>query len=211
MRKILAILSVILATGFTLHAATLPAAKQKEVISQINKAASGLKSMTCSFVQTKYLSLLSDRMVSQGKMSYRHPDKLRWEYTSPYQYLFIFNRNKVFVGNNSRKDVIDTGSNKLFKEVARIMMGTVTGTALSNPSDFTTTVADSKDNWIVTLIPRKKEMKKMFAKIVLCFSKADLMISEINLFEKNNDRTQIKLKNISTNIPVNESLFAIHK
>lgn len=211
MKKLLTILLSILVCGGALSAAPLSDAKQKEVIAKINKAAAGLKSMSCSFVQTKHLSLLSDKMVSEGKMNYKHPNKLRWEYTSPYRYLFIFNGAKVYVGNKSRKDVIDTNTNKIFKEVARIMMSTVTGKALSNPTDFTTRVDDGITGWQVTLVPKKKEMKKMFSKIILSFSKSDLMISEISLYEKNNDRTNIKLKNISSNTAVNETLFAIPK
>ena len=91
------------------------------------------------------------------------------------------------------------------------MMSTVTGTALSNSSDFSIDVADSNTQWQVTLAPKKKEMKKMFSKIVLSFNKSNLMISEINIYEKNNDRTNIKLKNIKTNGAVNETLFAIPK
>lgn len=209
MKRIITICMVVMACVANAVAAPLSATQQKEVIAKINKATSGLKSMSCSFTQTKHLSMLSDKMVSEGKMSYKQPNKLRWEYTSPYQYLFIFNGTKVYVGNKSRKDVIDTGSNKLFKEVARIMMSTVTGTALSNAADFSVTVEDGKALWNVTLIPKKKEMKKMFTRIVLSFSKSDLMISEINLHEKNNDRTNIRLRNIKTNIAINENLFAI--
>ena len=91
------------------------------------------------------------------------------------------------------------------------MMSTVTGTALSNSSDFSIDVADGNTQWQVTLVPKKKEMKKMFSKIVLSFNKSNLMISEINIYEKNNDRTNIKLKNIKTNGAVNETLFAIPK
>ena len=89
------------------------------------------------------------------------------------------------------------------------MMNTVTGKALSDISEFTVSVSDGNAVWIVTLIPKKKELKKMFAKITLSFSKSDLMISEINIFEKNNDRTEIRLKNIKKNIALNESLFTI--
>ena len=209
MKRIITICLVVMACVANAVAAPLSATQQKEVIAKINKATSGLKSMSCSFTQTKHLSMLSDKMVSEGKMNYKQPNKLRWEYTSPYLYLFIFNGTKVYVGNKSRKDVIDTNSNKLFKEVARIMMSTVTGTALSNAADFSVTVEDGKTLWNVTLIPKKKEMKKMFTRIVLSFSKSDLMISEINLHEKNNDRTNIRLRNIKTNIPINENLFAI--
>lgn len=192
-------------------AAPLTAKQKQDVIERINNTAYSLKSMTCSFTQTKYISLLSDKMESEGQMYYKQPNKLRWEYTTPYQYLFIFNGTKVYVGNKSRKDVIDTNSNKIFKEVGRIMMSTVTGTVLSNSSDFSVDIADDNTQWQVTLIPQKKEMKKMFSKIVLLFNKSNLMIFEINLYEKNNDRTNIKLKDIKTNSAVNETLFAIPK
>lgn len=190
-------------------ASTLSAAQQQEVIEKINASASKMKSMSCTFTQTKYLSLLSDKMVSSGKMYYKQPNKLRWEYTSPYDYLFVFNGTKVFVGNKSKKDVIDTNTNKIFKEIARIMMNTVTGKALSNKTDFTVSVAGNNTSWVVTLIPKKKDMKQMFSKIELIFNKSNTMISEINIFEKNNDRTNIKLTNIVNNGSISENYFAV--
>lgn len=211
MKKTAAILLLTLLCAVSAMAAPLTAQQKQSVIEQINRAASGLKSMSCTFTQTKFLSLLSDKMVSAGEMDYQQPNKLRWEYTDPYRYLFIINGTKVYVGNNSRKDVIDTNNNKIFKEVARIMMSTVTGTALSNSSDFTIDVVDENTQWQITLVPKKKEMKKMSSKIVLFFNKGNLMVSEINIYEKNNDRTNIKLKNIKTNVAVNETLFSIPK
>lgn len=211
MKKISTLILLLLIGCATSLATTMTVQQKQDVVTSINKAAAGMKSMSCSFTQTKYLSLLSDKMVSEGKMTYKQPNKLRWEYTSPYQYLFIFNGTKVYVGNKSRKDVIDTETNKVFKEVARIMMSTVTGTALSNSSDFSIDVADGKTEWKVTLTPKKKEMKKMFRKIELSFKKSNLMITEINIYENNNDRTNIRLKDISTNTTINESLFAIPK
>lgn len=192
-------------------AATTPlsAAEQRQVIDKINAAASKMTTMTCSFVQTKQLSLLNDNMVSRGQMTYKQPDKLRWEYTSPYSYTFTFNGTKVYVGGKGRKDVIDTTQNKIFKEVARIMMSTVTGKALSNPADFTVSVTATDSAWDVTLVPRKKEMKQMFSKIILTFSKSRMMINEINIFEKNGDRTSIKLNDIVTNGTVKTNTFDI--
>lgn len=190
-------------------AAPLTAAQKQKVIADINAAVSGLKTMSCSFVQTKHLKMLNDKMVSQGKMHYKQADKLRWEYTTPYKYLFIFNGTKVYVGNKSRKDVIDTNSNKIFREVARIMMDTVTGKALTNGAEFTTDVAGNDKQWIITLVPRKKDMKKMFAKIELVFDKKTSMIQEVNLFEKNGDKSNIKMNTVTKNTAINESVFAI--
>jgi Outer membrane lipoprotein-sorting protein len=208
-RRIIAIFLLALAMTVTAGAAELTDARKQEVIARINSAVSRLHTMSCSFVQTKHLSLLSDKMVSEGRMYYSQPDRLRWEYTSPYKYLFIFNGNKVYVGNDSRKDVIDTNTNKIFKEVARIMMSTVTGTALSNAADFDTEAAEEKGSWVVTLVPRKKEMRRMFAKITMTFSKSASMISELSIYEKNGDRTDIKFKDVLSDAKVDESLFSI--
>ena len=185
--------------------------QKKDVISKINNASTSIQSMSASFTQTKYLSMLSDKMVSSGKVYYSKSDKLRWEYTSPYQYLFIFNGSKVYVGNKSKKNVIDTNTNKVFKEIARIMMSTVTGTALSNTSDFSISLSESSNQWVITLVPKKKELKSMFSKVILYFNKTSYIVSEINIYEKNGDRTNIKFSGLTTNKKIDATLFSIPK
>lgn len=210
MKKIFAI--ILLAATFALGAVAAPltADRQQQVIASINKAAASVRTMQGGFTQTKHLAMLSNKLVSEGKIAYTKPNLLRWEYTSPYQYLFIFNGAKVYVGNSTRKDVIDTASNKIFKEIGRLMMSTVTGTVLSSPTDFAVEVADGGTTlWQVTLVPKKRDMKKMFSRIVLMFRKSDYMISQITIHEKNNDSTDIRLKNLTVNGTVNETLFAI--
>lgn len=209
MKKLIAFsLFLAMAVGTALSA-NLTGQQEQEVVAKINKAAAGIKTMSCSFTQTKHLKMLSDKMVSKGHLYYRQSDKLRWEYTSPYQYLFIFNGTKVFVGNKSRRDVIDTNTNKVFKEIARIMMNTVTGKALSDTNDFAVEIASEGTDWVVTMTPKKKDLKQMFSRVVLTFAKSNLLISQVNIFEKNGDKTNIQLTDVSYNAAVNEALFAI--
>lgn len=198
--------------GFVLFSASAITEQQKkDVISKINNASTSIQSMSASFTQTKYLLMLSDKMVSSGKVYYSKSDKLRWEYTSPYQYLFIFNGSKVYTGNKSKKNVIDTNTNKVFKEIARIMMSTVTGTALSNTSDFSISLSESSNQWVITLVPKKKELKSMFSKVILYFNKTSYIVSEINIYEKNGDRTYIKFSGLTTNKKIDATLFSIPK
>lgn len=206
-KKIL-ILCLILLQGITSSAMTPE--QKKTVLNKISTAAAALPSMTCDFTQTKKVSLVKETMTSQGKMYYKKPDKLRWEYTSPYTYTFIFNGTKVSVKNSKKKSVIDTQSNKVFKEVARIMMNTVTGKALNNPADFKTDVAEGCSGWLVTLIPKRKDMKSMFNKIIITFRKTDCMVTEIQIYEKNGDSSTIKLKNVKSSVHVDDTLFSIH-
>ena len=73
----------------------LTAEQQKQFIEKIDKAAQTMTSMQCDFSQTKSMKLLSKEMQSKGIMYFKQPDKLRWQYTSPYDYTFIMNGDKV--------------------------------------------------------------------------------------------------------------------
>ena len=45
--------------------------EQQAMIAQINEAASSVKTMQCDFEQTKFMSLLDDKMVSKGVMRFK--------------------------------------------------------------------------------------------------------------------------------------------
>ena len=168
-----------------------------------------MKTMQCDFVQTKHLKMLNDKMVAKGRMYYQQPNRLRWEYTSPYSYVFILNGDKVLLKNQQRNDVIDTNQNKLFREIARIMMNTVVGKCLSDDKDFKTTLVETPTEWVATLLPQRKDMKQMFQKVVLHFNRQKAMVSLVELIEKKGDKTIIELKNVRANEAVSEKIFAV--
>ena len=183
---------------------------QGQVKQQISQAAAAIKSMQCDFVQTKQIKMLNDKVVSKGKMYYLQSDKLRWEYISPYKYIFILNGSKVQLKNDQRNDVIDVEKNKVFKEIARIMMSSVVGDCLNDTRSFKTTIADAKTHWLATLVPQRREMKQMFNSIKLYFDKKRLMVTRVELIEKNGDKTIIELKNVKINGQIASSIFAVH-
>ena len=183
---------------------------EQKIIQKISKAAQSMTSMQCDFVQTKHMKLLNDNMVSYGKMYYQQSSKLRWEYTSPYTYTFILNDSKVLLKKGNRNDVIDVNQNKMFKEIARMMMNSVVGKCLTDKKDFKISVAETPDQYVATLLPQKKDMKQMFSKIILYVNKRQLTIAKVEMQEKKGDNTVIELKNIQLNKNINASTFAIN-
>lgn len=181
-----------------------------KVIQQINAVASNLKSMQADFVQTKYLKMLNEKMVSRGKMYYQKSDKLRWEYTSPYTYIFVLNGVKVLIEKGKRNDVIDVNQSKVFKEIARIMMNSMVGKCLTNQKDFKTNIVATSSEYIATLYPQQKQQKQMFQKMVLHFNRQKLTVSVVELIEKKGDKTVIELKNVKNNTSINAKVFSIH-
>ncbi len=190
--------------------ATAQTVNETKVMQQINAVASAMKTMQCDFVQTKYIKMLNDKMVSRGKMYYQQSDKLRWEYTSPYTYAFVLNGSKVLISKGNRSDVINVNQSKFFKEIARIMMNSVVGKCLTEKKDFKTSISGTSTEYVATLYPQQKQMQQMFQKIILHFNRQKSTVSKVELIEKKGDRTVIELQNVKTNAPVNGKVFTVN-
>lgn len=187
----------------------LAAQNDAQVKQKINEAASALATMQCDFVQTKHLKMLNDDIVSKGKIYYRKSDRLRCEYTSPTSYIFVMNGDKALLKNKNRNRVIDVKQNKRLRGIVSIMMGNVVGNSLSDEKNFQTVIATTPTEWIATMQPIRKDIRRMFQKIILHFSKQKAMVTAIELIEKNGDKTHIEFKNIRANEAISENLFAV--
>ena len=202
-------LLILLFVFTSVHLSLTAQQSEAQIRQAITQAASGMKTMQCDFTQTKHLKMLNDKMTSKGRMYYQQTNRLRWEYTSPYSYTFILNDDKVLLKNAQRNDVIDVNKNKLFREIARIMMNSVVGTSLSDDKSFKSTIATNGNEWIASLLPQRKDLKQLFQKIILHFSKKNAMVKQVELIERNGDRTVIELNNIRTNEKISADLFTI--
>ena len=105
--------------------------------------------------------------------------------------------------------MIDVNKNKMFKEIARIMMNSVLGKVLTDKKDFKSSVTKKGQYYIVTLLPQKKEMKQMFTTILLHYDTKLKLVTKVEMREKNGDTTLIEMKNIKKNTPINAAQFKI--
>ena len=205
MKRLLILLFVLV----SVHLSLMAQQNEAQIRQAITQAASTMKTMQCDFTQTKHLRMLNDKMTSKGRMYYQQTNRLRWEYTSPYSYTFILNDDKVLLKNKQRNDVIDVNKNKLFREIARIMMNSVVGTSLTDDKSFKSTIATNGNEWIASLLPQRKDMKQLFQKIILHFNRTNAMVKQVELIERNGDKTVIELNNIRTNEKISADMFTI--
>lgn len=182
---------------------------EDQIKQKVNQTAAAMKTMQCDFVQTKHLKMLNNDFVSHGKMYYQQSNKLRWEYTSPYSYTFILNNDQVLLKNKQRNDLIDVKQNKLFKEIVRIMMSSVIGNCLTDDKNYKVSVAAIGNEWVATLLPQRKDMKQMFPKLILHFNAKKSVVNNVELYDKNGEKTIIELKNIRINETIPSNMFAI--
>ena len=188
----------------------LTAEQQKQVVEKVDKAAQAMSEMTCDFTQTKTMKLLSKEMQSKGVMYFKKPNKLRWQYTSPYDYTFIMNGDKVQIKSAKSTKNIDIQGNKIFRQITTIILNTVTGGGIMNSADFDVTLYKQGDAYFAKMLPKKKEMKQVYAAIEVYFNPALTMVETIKMIEKSGEFTTVKLLSPKVNTNINESFFKVN-
>lgn len=182
--------------------------QSKKMLETVEKNVSAVKSIQCEFQQVKSVSLLNDKIVSKGKMYFSN-GKLRWEYTTPYSYIFIVNGQEVLIKSNDKTRKIDAQSSQMFKKIAQLIANTVSGANLSQNSDFTVEMYTLGTKYVAKLIPKQAKMKKMFNEITLYFNDNKNLVEKIEINEASGDKTTITILNPKTNLKISDSIFSI--
>ncbi len=183
--------------------------ESRKMVAEVCAAAAEMTSLQCDFVQVKQLSLLQTALTSKGKMYYRGGDRLRWEYTSPYTYTFVLNGDRVMLKSSEKTDVVSVRSSRMFQEIARIMLNSVTGRCLADESDFKVTMYEADGQWEARLVPQQKEMAALFSEVRLHIDPKLRMVTVVELKEQSGDTTRIEMKNVRKNGTIDDAVFSV--
>ena len=185
------------------------AAESRKMVAEVCAAAAEMTSLQCDFVQVKQLSLLQTALTSEGKMYYKGGDRLRWEYTSPYVYTFVLNGDRVMLKSSEKTDVVSVRSSKMFQQIARIMLNSVTGRCLADGGDFRVTMYKGGKEWEARLVPQQKELAALFSEVCLHIDPKLRMVTVVELKERSGDTTRIKMKNVRKNETIDNAVFSV--
>ena len=176
--------------------------QSKKMVETINKATAAVKIIQCDFTQVRQSAMLKEKMTSKGKMSFSGRN-LKWEYTEPNKFALTVKeengQQQVYIQQEGKTKKADGQSGQLFKGIAQIVMGSVTGTALSDNGDFSVEMYSQGDIWVAKLTPKQAKLKKMFTSIHLYFNEKHNAVTKVEMKEANGDGTVITFANVKLN------------
>lgn len=174
--------------------------------SAVNATAKNTKTLTTDFVQYKHMDFLSKDIETSGKMSFKSPGMLLWQYTKPYQYSVVFKNNKIAINDAGKKSAMDMGSSKMFNKLNKLIVGSVNGD-MFDENEFTISFFKTAEHNITKLMPKDATLKKYIKQMELYFDKKGNMVSQVKMTEPSNDYTTIVFKNKVTNAQIADSVF----
>lgn len=208
MKKIIMALAIVLSSLSVYGQTALSKAQQNQVIAKIDKSALAIQTMQCHFTQVKSMALMKNSLNSQGTMYFKKPNKLRWQYTTPYDYTFILNNGKAYMKSAKSTTTVDVNKNKMFRQITDVIMNCLIGGNLSKTSYFKIAMYKSGNTTYAVLTPLKKELKQIYSTITLHFNSSLTMVTKVEMKEKNGDKTTITLSDIKLNGNISEKTFS---
>ena len=172
----------------------------------VKEVATKIKSLTTDFVQYKHLDFLSKDIETSGKMAFKEPNMLQWQYKKPYNYTVVFKNGKIFINDEGKKSAMDVSSSKIFGKINKLIVGSVSGDMFDD-KEFVISYFKNKTNNITKFIPKDAALKKYIKQIELTFDKDDATVIQVKLLESSEDYTRIVLKNKIINAKIDNSIF----
>ncbi len=173
----------------------------------VNEVSKKIKTLNTDFIQYKHLDFLSKDIETSGKMVFKEPYLLQWQYKKPYNYSIVFKNGKILINDEGKKSAVDIGNSKIFAKLNKLIVGSISGN-LFDDKEFDIAYFKNKNQIVTKLLPKDASLKKYIKQIELTFDKEDFTVIQVKLIESSEDFTRIVLKNKVFNAKIDDSVFS---
>jgi len=193
-------------TVFVIQAQTKMSAENANALKvKVKSLSKTSKTITSDFIQKKHLDFLDNDIKTSGKLSFKAPDLVKWEYVD-LKTVFIFKDEKLYTNDNGNKSNIDIGSNKMFKQLNSLIIASVKGDMFNDAAFDITYFVDGK-NSLVHFNPKEDKMAKFIKSFHITFNeKGDVV--QVKMIEPSDDYTKIVFSNKEINKTLPDAVFA---
>lgn len=178
--------------------------KLDQLLQRVEKQASGTKTVQCSFLQERTLTIFSNPVVFKGKMVLSRPDKLRWENIDPIPSALVFSGNRGLRCNDDAPPVhFDLQTDPVMKMVAEQIWTWADGDYERLKNKFSISLIENNSIELIPATPTENIIQA----IKVTFEKKTLQPMTVEVLEKGGDSTRINFYDYFLNKPVDDTWF----
>lgn len=181
-------------------------AEAKALKEKVKTHAIETKTISSDFTQFKHLDFLSNDIVTTGKLAFKTPNTVKWEYVKPFKYSVVFKNEKLYINDEGNKSNIDIGSSEQFKKLNNLIVSSVKGDMFDD-SEFIINYYKKQGNSEVHFSPKDKKLEKYIKVFYITFNPEGDVV-EVKMIEPSNDYTKIVFTNRILNSSLPDEVFA---
>jgi outer membrane lipoprotein-sorting protein len=172
----------------------------------VRQQSEATQTLSSLFVQEKYLDMLQDVLVSNGRFMYKKENSVRWEYTDPIRYTILIHDGKFTIDNDGKISEFSTQSNPMFREINKMIVTAIRGDFVGSP-DFSPTYFENEEQVMARLVPASAQVRSMIEYIEIYFQKSDMQVVKVLFAEPGGDYTAIRFTDNQVNREIPDSEF----
>lgn len=193
-------------TSISVQAKKMNTTEIQNLQENIKKMADETKTIQSVFIQYKHLSFLSNDIATYGKLIFKAPNLVKWEYTKPYKYSVVFRKNTLSVNDGGKRNTIQIGSSKLFKRMNQLIVKSIKGDMFDD-DEFHISYDKLATSYKVQFITQNLDLKKYISQFVLFFNPKTYEVTQVKMIEPSGDYTKIIFKNRVRNSIIKDENF----
>lgn len=165
-----------------------------------------INTITSDFVQYKHLSFLDNEIETSGKLLFKTPGIVKWEYKKPFNYSVLFKEGMLYINDEGNKSEFDIDSNKIFRQLNNLIINSVKGDMFDD-SEFTIEYFKKDISSVVYFYPKDRKLADIIKAFQITFNFEGAVI-EVTIVEESNDYTKIVFTNKDFNKDLPDALFS---
>ncbi len=204
--RILFVLTVFfMLTSFTVNNENFVKVKDKtKILNELKSVAGKTTTIQADFTEEKYLAAFKNPQISSGKFYYKATDKMRWEQQKPFEYIILINGKSLRIKENGKEKKIPANG-RIALKINDFMLKIIKGDFEND--DFETLCYQSNNRYKLELTPKTKQIRKIYTKFELFFSKKDKRLQQIIFFEANGNKKITTYSNQKYNENISDKIF----
>ena len=173
-----------------------------EIVSKLQKSYESISTISASFTQETSSKGMKAAQTSKGKVWFKKPGKMRWEYSVPEGDLIVSDGKKIWVFQPDLNQVIEKD---IDESATRLTTDFLSGIG-DITKDFKVSLAGSEGGYHrLSLVP--KEEQPNLKRLTLDVDKTSFVIKKTAVVDHFGNETRVELKDIKTNASVQDKLF----
>tara|TARA_R110002167_G_scaffold163242_13_gene360003 strand:- start:1404 stop:2027 length:624 start_codon:yes stop_codon:yes gene_type:complete len=206
MRKLILIYPLLLVVIGMSAQGKMSAEEAAALRAKVKKQSEATRTISSDFTQFKHLDFLSNDIESKGKLAFKAPDLVKWEYVKPFAYSILFKNQTLYTNDDGHKSNMDLGGNNIFKQLNKLITSSIRGDMFDD-GEFDITYFNKEVGSLVRFMPKDAQLSTFIKAFEIGFN-AQGEVEEVKMIEPSDDYTMIIFSNRIQNQNLSDEVFS---
>ena len=207
------VLALVAAVQIAAGASYAPGSSTRDLFDELyergRKQNADLKTLTASFTETSTSSLLATPLVERGTIAVERPARVALRYSSPSPRVVSIDGDRMTVawaaaGIRRTRDIAETQ-----KRVQKYFIDSSASELRSHFQIAAREAVDRPGTYLVTMVPKRKQMQEGLARLELWLDRTSLLLSAMRMTFPGGESKMMTFEDVKPNGPVDPASFRV--